>query len=82
MPDTIPWWIRRPELRPLYAWIRALHADDGRLPAMIIAAWCPALRDARALERSTIARYLAEQMPLLNREATLLGAQIPLVAPR
>jgi hypothetical protein len=79
MPDDIPWWIRRPELRPLYTWIRALHADGGRLPAMLVAAWCPRPVDARALERETIIKYLAEGMPLLNREKVLLGAQIPLV---
>lgn len=38
MADTIPWWVRRAELRPLYAWVRTLHADEGRLPAMIIGA--------------------------------------------
>ena len=80
MPDTLPWWIRRPELQPLYEWIRALHADEGRLPTMIVAAWCLRPRDARALERETIMKYLAERMPLLNCEATLLGAQIPLVS--
>ena len=78
MPDAIPWWIKRPELRPLYVWIRALHRDEGRLPVMIVAAWCPRAVDARALERETIVKYLAEQMPLLNCEAALLGAQIPL----
>ena len=45
---------------------------------MIVAASCPRAVDARALERETIVKYLAEQMPLLNREAALLGAQIPL----
>ena len=45
---------------------------------MIVAAWCPRAVDARALERETIVKYLAEQMPLLNCEAALLGAQIPL----
>ena len=80
MPDTIPWWVRRLELRPLYEWIRTLHADEGRLPTMIVAAWCIRPRDARALERETIMKYLAERMPLLNREAALLGAQIPLVS--
>jgi hypothetical protein len=62
MPDAIPWWIKRPELRPLYVWIRALHRDEGRLPVMIVAASCPRAVDARALERETIVKYLAEQM--------------------
>ncbi len=47
---------------------------------MIVAAWCLRPRDARALERETIMKYLAERMPLLNCEAALLGAQIPLVS--
>jgi hypothetical protein len=47
---------------------------------MVVAAWCPRSVDARALERETIMRYLAERMPLLNREGTLLGAQIPLAS--
>jgi hypothetical protein len=80
IPDTTPWWIPRPELRPLYTWIRALHSEGGRLPAMIVAAWCQGAVDARALERETILRYLAEQMPLLNREAGSFGKQIPLWA--
>ena len=78
MPDTVPWWIPRPELRPLYAWIRALHRDERRLPAMTIAAWCPRATDARALEREAIVTYLADRMPLLNCEAALLEAQFPL----
>jgi hypothetical protein len=78
MPDTLPWWIRRPELRPLYEWIRALHADEGRLPTLIVTAWCTRVADARALERETIMRYLGEQMPVLNREAAILSARIPL----
>jgi hypothetical protein len=78
MPDELPWWIARPELRPLYLWIRALYRDGGRLPAMIVSAWCARAVDARALEHETIRRYLAEQTPLMNREAALLGTQISL----
>ena len=47
---------------------------------MMVAAWCQRAVDARALERETIMKCLAEQMPLLNREAALFGAQIPLVS--
>jgi hypothetical protein len=80
MPDTPPWWIQRPEVRPLYEWIRALHGDEGRLPVMIVTAWCLRPLDARVLERETIMRCLAEEMPLFNREKALLGAQVPIVS--
>ena len=26
LPETLPWWIKSPQLRPLYAWIRALRS--------------------------------------------------------
>jgi hypothetical protein len=55
------------------AWIRALHADDGRLPAMILAACVHKPVDVRVLELESIMKHLAEGMPLLNREEVLLG---------
>ncbi|HTL90775.1 MAG TPA: hypothetical protein VL176_00435, partial [Steroidobacteraceae bacterium] len=25
LPDETPWWVKRPQLRPLYSWIRELY---------------------------------------------------------
>ncbi len=41
LPDERPWWIKEPRLRPLYDWLRELHRDEGRLPAMIVSEWVP-----------------------------------------
>ncbi len=68
LPDETPWWIRREELRPLYAWIRELHRDEARLPMMCIVAWSEAEQALRA-ERDWIGACLAQQLPLLNRDA-------------
>ena len=68
LPDEVPWWIKRPELRPLYTWIRALHADGGRLPVMFVVGWTTSFL-ARSDERRFIAAYLKEGLPLLNFEA-------------
>ncbi len=68
LPDELPWWIERPELRPLYTWIRALYGDGGRLPVMFVVGWTTSLL-ARSDERRFIASYLTGGLPLLNFEA-------------
>ena len=79
LPDTLPWWVQRPALRPLYEWLRALHAEDNRLPTMIIHHWTPTTRQARLAERARIYEALANQVPLLNVECEYLGRQLPLI---
>ena len=74
-----PWWVPSPRHRPLYAWIRALHADGGRLPFMWVAEWVEPDADRLAAERGAIVRLLAQGAELLNAEARLLGAQLPLL---
>jgi hypothetical protein len=69
LPDQLPWWISRPELRPLYTWIRTLYADGSRLPVMIVVGWTTAPL-AKSDERRFIAAYLARGLPLLNFEAS------------
>jgi hypothetical protein len=68
LPDELPWWIQRPELRPLYSWIRGLYADEGRLPVMFVVGWTTA-QLARSDERRFIASYLEGGLSLLNFEA-------------
>jgi hypothetical protein len=68
LPDELPWWIGRPELRPLYTWIRELYAEGGRLPVMFVVGWTT-LQLARSDERRFIASYLKGGLPLLNFEA-------------
>jgi hypothetical protein len=75
--DT-PWWVRSPKHRPLYAWIRALHSDGGRLPFMWVEEWVGPDADALVAERAAIMRWLARGAELLNAEARALGAQRPL----
>jgi hypothetical protein len=77
--DERPWWVQQPKLRPLYDWIRELHADGERLPTMIIHSWVATPRDARLAERRRIFESLAHQMPLLNVESEILGDQLPLI---
>jgi hypothetical protein len=76
LPDETPWWIATPQLRPLYAWIRALYSAEGRLPVMVVRTWV-APRDARAAERAQIEAYLARHSELFNCEAQL-RPQLPL----
>lgn len=71
LPDERPWWIKPPELRPLYSCIRELYADDGRLPMLVVAGWADADR-ARGDERKVIRGLLAEGAPLLNAEAEIM----------
>lgn len=64
-----PWWVRQPHLGPLHEWIRALHADEGRLPFMLITHWVPSVEAARLLEQSLITAHQAAGCALLNCEA-------------
>lgn len=73
LPDEVPWWIANPKLRPLYEWIRALHRDDYRFPAMLITAWTGSTREARLAERELIQQHLDNQHELLNFERELLA---------
>lgn len=79
LPDERPWWVKSPKLRPLYEWIRALHRDEGRLPAMVVSTWVETARDARLAERNRIYECLEKRLPLLNVETEVLGGQIPLI---
>ena len=78
LPDATPWWVRSPKHRPLYAWIRELHGDGGRLPFMWVEEWVEPDADPRVAERAAIMRWLARGALLLNAEALALGAQRPL----
>jgi len=79
LPDERPWWIKEPKLRPLYDWLRELHRDEGRLPAMVVSEWVPEGSDARAVERARILDGLSRQWPLLNYEVEVQGRQIALL---
>jgi hypothetical protein len=79
LPDETPWWVPSPKLRPLYEWIRELHRDDFRLPAMVISTWVDTTAQARLAERTRILECLEQRLPLLNFETELLGRQIPLL---
>ena len=65
LPDETPWWVRRPQLRPLYSWIRELYAQHGRLPVMLVHAWVQP-EDAHRAERERICAALEQRLPLLN----------------
>jgi hypothetical protein len=65
LPDETPWWIKAPQLRPLYRWIRELYGEEGRLPVMIVHAWIEA-ELAQLAERDHIRACLERQLPLLN----------------
>jgi hypothetical protein len=75
LPDEVPWWFAAPELRPLYEWIRELHRDEYRLPAMIITAWTGSNSAARVAERELILSHLDRQHELLNVERELLAGR-------
>ena len=79
LPDEVPWWVRSPKHRPLYAWIRELHRDGGRLPFMWVEEWVEPDNDPLVVERAAIMRWLARGAALLNVEALKLGAQLPLL---
>lgn len=79
LPDARPWWVRQPTLRPLYEWLRELHAQENRLPTMIIHSWIDTPRQARLAERARIQAALVNQLPIFNVERELLGRQLPLL---
>ena len=79
MPDDLPWWIKSPQLRPLYSWIRQLYSTGQRLPVMLISNWAPTIKEARLAERTQIIECLRDGRELYNVEAELLGKQLPLV---
>ena len=79
LPDEVPWWVRSPKHRPLYAWIRALHRDGGRLPFMWIEEWVDPEVAPRVAERAAIMRLLADGAALLNAEARYLSSQLLLL---
>ena len=79
LPDSVPWWVRSPKHRPLYAWIRELNRDGGRLPFMWVEEWVEPDADPLVAERAAIMRWLARGAALLNAEALKLGAQLPLL---
>jgi hypothetical protein len=65
LPDETPWWVRAPQLRPLYGWIRDLYAHEGRLPVMLVHSWVQA-EHAHQAERDRIGIALEQGLPLLN----------------
>jgi hypothetical protein len=65
LPDATPWWVKTPQLRPLYGWIRELYRDEGRLPVMLVHAWVQP-EHAHSAERERICAALEQQLPLLN----------------
>jgi len=79
LPDELPWWIRSPKLRPLYMWIRALYADGGRMPVMVVTAWSGSPGEARVLERARIMECLQSRLQILNVEREILGRQGQLI---
>lgn len=74
LPDQLPWWVKRTEMRALYEWIRALYLDECRLPVMVITAWTQA-DDALTQERALICEHLRMRSALLNRESATFGQQ-------
>jgi hypothetical protein len=75
LPEDLPWWVKQPRLRPLYAWVRELYREQYRLPVMVISAWAATAGEARASERARISACLASRLALLNVDIeTLRGA--------
>jgi len=79
LPDELPWWVLQPKLRPLYTWLRALHAEGHRLPTMVIHAWVDSVRAARLAERARICEALAQDLPICNVEREWRGPQTSLI---
>ena len=79
LPDEVPWWVKSPKLRPLYAWIRELYADDRRMPVMVVTAWARSIDEARVLERARIMECLESRLEILNVEREILGKQGQLI---
>jgi hypothetical protein len=82
LPAQTPWWVPKAKLRPLYQWIRALFAEEGRLPVMVVMAWVPP-EQGRGAERAQIQAAIERQEALLNYEAELgkIQLSLPLSAP-
>jgi hypothetical protein len=78
LPHQAPWWVKSPRLRPLYAWIRDLFQDEGRLPVMVVRTWVAASQ-GRGAERMHIYECLQQQQPLLNFESELFRRQLLLI---
>lgn len=78
LPDELPWWIKRPDMRALYQWIRELYLDERRLPFMVVAAWA-GNAEALAQERELICEHLRRHSPLLNRESETFKSRPPLI---
>jgi|SRR5579871_1806547 len=78
IPDGRPWWVKAPKLRPLYEWVRALYAQERRLPYMLVTAWVTDREAARLAEREHIFSCLARQVPLLNVEREIQDRQLQL----
>lgn len=78
LPHETPWWIKAPQLRPLYSWVREMFQDGGRLPVMLIRAWVT-LPQARHTERAHVFECLQRRQPLLNFESELLQRQLLLL---
>lgn len=78
LPDEIPWWVKSPQLRPLYGWIRQLYAEGKRLPVMVVSDWVQRAA-GRPAEHARICECLQQQAPLLNYESELLRRQLLLL---
>jgi hypothetical protein len=76
LPDTLPWWVKSPKLRPLYSWIRTLYFDEQRLPVMVVTAWTASLREARSAERERIIECLQAGRDLFNIEKESFSPQL------
>jgi hypothetical protein len=76
LPDTLPWWVQSPQLRPLYCWIRTLYSDERRLPVMVITAWTESLKEARSAERARIIECLQQGRDLFNIEKETFPPQL------
>jgi hypothetical protein len=74
LPEQTPWWVKSPQLRPLYRWIRQLYEDEGRLPLMVVLAWVEP-GHARRAEREQIHECLAKRLPLLNVESERIASE-------
>jgi hypothetical protein len=76
LPDEIPWWVRSPKHRPLYAWIRELNRDGGRLPFMWVEEWIEPDADPLVADEGMDAgmdargRATQEQLPRARGRAT------------
>lgn len=68
LPDELPWWVKKPNLRPLYGWIRKLYLEEQRLPTMVVGHWVSTPMGGRMAEEDWIQAALAQKRSLLNSE--------------